>query len=144
MAKIKDTTAIAEKFSRVTPTRTQDYTDGVTDPRADWEKQTLAAEKNYEAAIQKSLQEKRFGSGVKGAGTEKWQRETLRKGPGRWAEGVAMAGAAYAHGFAPYADTIRGLTLPPRFPTGDPRNLDRVKAIAEALHKKKLAIAGRG
>jgi len=144
MAKIKDPRAIAEKFSRVTPTRTQDYEDGVRDPRADWARQTAEAAKNYEAAIQKSIAEKRFERGVHNTGTAHWQEQTLRKGPGRWAEGVSMAGDAYAAGFAPYADTIRALTLPPRFPTGDPRNFERVKAVGAALHAKKLSIAGKG
>ena len=40
-------------------------------------------------------------------------------------------------GFQPYADTIRSTTLPPRFPKGDPRNLERTKAIATALFNKK-------
>lgn len=144
MAKIKDSAAIAEKFSRVTPTRQQDYVDGVTDPRADWEKQTTAAAGNYNQGVQKAIAEKRFESGVRKKGTSHWQRQTLAKGPGRWAEGVSMATDAYAEGFAPYADTIKGLQLPARGPTGDPRNYERVKAVGDALHKKKLALQGKG
>jgi hypothetical protein len=36
-------------------------------------------------------------------------------------------------------DVIANTVLPPRGPKGDPRNLDRVKAITTALRAKKLA-----
>lgn len=140
MANIKNPAAIAEKFARVTPGRQQDYTDGVTSPRADWEKQTSAAEGNYTSGVQKAIAEKKFGSGVRRAGTAKWQRETLAKGPGRWAEGVSRSADNYATGFAPYADTIKNTTLPPRGPVGSPQNLMRVAAIANALHAKKQSL----
>lgn len=144
MAKIKDPASIAEKFSRVTPSRTQDYVEGVESPRADWERQTTAAAANYKQGIQKAIAESRFERGVKATGTSHWQEQTLKKGPGRWAEGVADAKDAYARGFAPYAETIRNLTLPDRGPVGDPRNLQRVAAVANALHEKKMKMTGKG
>ena len=144
MAKIKDTADIARKYSRVTPGRQQDYVEGVEDPRADWETQALTAEKNYEQGVQTAVAEKRFSKGIKKAGTAKWQRQTLKKGPGRWSEGVAGAGDAYAEGFAPYAEVISRLDLPPRGPVGSPQNLARVAAVAKALHDKKKELLARG
>lgn len=144
MAKIKDTADIARKYSRVTPGRQQDYVEGVEDPRADWEQQTLAAAKNFEQGVQAAVAEKRFEKGVKKAGTTKWQRQTLKKGPARWAQGVADAGEAYAEGFAPYAEVISRLDLPPRGPVGSPQNLLRVAAVAKALHDKKKELLARG
>jgi hypothetical protein len=143
MAKIKDTADIARKYSRVTPGRQQDYVEGVEDPRADWEAQTLAAEKNFEQGIQTAVAEKRFSKGVKKAGTIKWQRQTLLKGPSRWAASVADAGEAYAEGFRPYAEVISKLELPPRGPVGSPQNLLRVNVIAKALHDKKKELLAR-
>ncbi|MBA7575227.1 hypothetical protein ES708_17048 [subsurface metagenome] len=136
---IKSTSDIARKFAEVTPGRVNEYTDGVTNPKRDWEAETKAAEDNFEKGITQAIRDKRFGKGVAKAGTTKWQARAIKVGPGRFAEGVAAAGPAYAEGFGPYRDVIAGLTLPPRGPSGDPRNIDRVKAVAEALHKKKLA-----
>ena len=136
---IKSTTDIARKFAEVTPGRATEYAAGVAAPKKDWEAETKAAEANYKTAVTKAAAEGRFGRGVAKAGTAHWQERTMKYGPGRFAEGVRDAGPAYAEGFGPYRDTIAGLTLPPRGPTGDPRNIDRVRMIAEALHKKKLA-----
>ena len=44
-----------------------------------------------------------------------------------------MSGPDYQAGVQPYLDTIAATTLPPRFTKGDPRNLDRVKIISQAL-----------
>jgi hypothetical protein len=75
---------------------------------------------------------------VKKAGTKKWQEKALKKGPGRFAEGVYIAAPDYEKGFAPYRDAIERTDLGPRFPRRDPRNLDRVKRIVDALVKEKI------
>lgn len=136
---IKSTAEIARKFAEVTPGRVTEYAEGVTNPKRDWEAETRAAESNFEKGISQAIRDKRFGKGVAKAGTAKWRERAMSVGPGRFAEGVGRAGPAYQEGFDPYRNEIAGLTLPPRGPTGDPRNIDRVRVIAEALHKKKLA-----
>lgn len=103
---------------------------------------TQAAESNYEQGVQKGIQGKRFGKGVAKAGTAKWQQNTLAKGPSRWAEGIGMSTQAYEDGFAPFRRVIEVTTLPPRGPKGDPRNIQRVQVMADALHKEKLKQAG--
>lgn len=137
MAEIKDVGRIAAKWARVAPQRTQDYTDGVNAPRRDWAASASAAQDTHTAAMQRAATQKSYGRGVRAAGTAKWQQRALAKGPNRYAEGVAIAEPDFRQGFAPYAETIARTTLPPRFPKGDPRNLERVKAIATALHMKK-------
>ncbi len=57
--------------------------------------------------------------------------------------GAVATVAAYEEGFAPFRTTIANLTLPPRGPKGDPKNINRVSAVASALHKKKLELEGR-
>lgn len=135
MAKIPSIDEIAEKWSRVTPARTPDFEAGVRNPALDWAQATSAAEGNFEAGITAAIADKRFGKGVKKAGTSKWQNATLTKGIGRWAQGVADGGPAFAAGFAPFQSAIAALTLPPRFARRDPRNLARVKAVVDAMIK---------
>ena len=113
-----------------------DYEAGIKDPKKDWETETKEAEARYEEGVRKAISEKRFGKGVEEAGTEKWQEKTIEKGVRRWPEGVAVAEPDYEEGMKPVLDAIEGVKLPPRYPAGDPRNLERVKAITTAVHEK--------
>ena len=137
MARIKDLQKIKDKWGRVTPQRTQDYEEGIRDPRLDWATAAKAAEDRYKEGVTKAAQRGAYGKGVAAAGSSRWQERSLSVGPGRFAEGVAQSVDRYADGFAPFAQVIASTNLPPRFPKGDIRNLERVKVIAQALRKKK-------
>ena len=138
MPKIIDTAAIAEKYGRVTPARQTDFENGVKAPMNDWKENTSAAEGNYNQGVQTAIANKSFGKGVAKAGTAKWQAKTIEVGVGRWGTGVRAGQADYASGFDPYAKVIAATTLPPRYPKGDPRNIDRVNAMSKALHTAKV------
>jgi hypothetical protein len=138
MPKIMDTAAIAEKYGRVTPARQTDFEAGVKAPMEDWGAKASAAEGNYNQGVQTAIANKSFGKGVARAGTAKWQRKTLDVGVGRWGTGVRAGQADFQSGFDPYAKVIAGTTLPPRYPKGDPRNMDRVAGMAKALHDAKI------
>ena len=143
MAFIRSIEHIARKFATVTPGRTEDYRMGVENPRRDWGAATAAAESAYEAGVTQAIAKKRFGKGVKAAGTETWQRGAVEKGTARWGPGVTMAQDKYARNFAPFRDAIERVTLPPRFARRDPRNLARVKAVVDALVAAKEVRLGR-
>lgn len=137
MAEIKSGSRITEKWTRVTPMRTEDYKLGVTSPRRDWEKSAVAAKESHKAAMMTAATTDAFAKGVTKAGSGKWQSRALQKGPGRFAEGVMVGGPDYEKGFAPYRDVIEKTALPARFPKRDPRNLLRVNVISQALAKAK-------
>ena len=137
MASIKDTTAIAEKWARVTPGRSGEYLAGVKNPRVPWSTATAAAADNWKLGVQQAAASNAFTKGVNAAGDETWQQGAVQKGPARFAEGVSIAQPDFQAGFQPYADVIRSTQLPPRFPAGDPRNLKRVEVLAMALRKKR-------
>jgi len=138
MPKVVDTAAIAEKYGRVTPARAADFEAGVKAPMEDWAAKTSAAESNYAEGVQTAIGNKSFGKGVAKAGTAKWQRKTIEIGVGRWGTGVRAGQPDYQAGFDPYQKVIQATTLPPRYPKGDPRNIDRVNAMAKALHDAKV------
>lgn len=138
MAEIRDLSEIQEKWTRVTPGRSEDYTIGVKNPRRDWGQETAAAADTYKQGVDAAHAKGLFAKGVKKAGTEKWQKKALAKGPTRFAEGVYLAGDDYAAGFAPYREAIARVDLGPRFPKRDPRNLERVKKVVTALIDQKL------
>lgn len=142
MAAIKDINRTAAKWERVSKGATQEYREGVENPRKDWADETAKAEGRYEDGVQAAIGRKAFSKGVKKAGTSKWQSRAVTLGPARFATGVAAAVDAYASGFEPYRQVIASLTLPPRGPKGSAQNILRVSAIAEALHAKKLSLEG--
>lgn len=133
MAEIKTLAAIRDKWTRVTPGRTEDYKLGIQNPRRDWETETLAGADNWKAGVDAAAAKGLFPKGVSEAGTRKWQEKALKKGPGRFSEGVYIAGPDYEKGFAPYHAAIERVDLGPRYPRRDPRNLERVKRVVDAL-----------
>jgi len=141
---VKPVTDIAAKYAEVTPGRQAFYQAGIQSPKSDWATNAAAAAINFQAAVTAGDIGKRFAGGIKKAGTQKWQRKALAVGPNRFSEGVRAAQADFAAGIEPFITTIAGLTLPARRPRGDAANLDRVKVIADALTKKRLALRASG
>lgn len=140
MPAIKSIKSIRDKWTRVTPQRSEDYRIGVQNPRKDWAIATASASENYKAGVDKAQTQGMFKKGVEKAGTGKWQKNAVTLGPGRFSEGVFQAGDAYEAGFKPFRDAIEKTDLGPRFPRRDPRNLDRVKNIVNALSTTKTAV----
>jgi len=134
MPAIKPLTAIVEKYTRVTPQRSQDYQTGIQGTPPDkWSTATTAAAAAWQAGVNQASASGRFASGVDGKG-QKWQRKALSVGVSRFGPGVQAAGPDFSAGFSRYHDIIQGVTLDPRGPRGDPRNIGRVAALATALH----------
>ncbi len=138
MASIKPLETIVKKWTTVTPQRTDDYRVGVQNPRRRWSEATTLAADAWQAGVQQAIANGTWQAGIARAGDAKWQSGCLNVGAQRWAQGVAAAGDAYRQGFAPYVDVIRGVELPARGAKGDPRNIERVRVIATALHNAKV------
>jgi len=114
MAEVKSLSAIREKWTRVTPMRSEDFRIGVKAPRRDWEAAASGAKEAWKAAITDAANKDLYAKGIKATGTAKWQDKTLVKGPGRYSEGVMVAGPDYEKGYAPYRDVIEKTALPAR------------------------------
>jgi len=139
MAEVRPVNEVAEKWARVTPQRTADYEHGVRNPTRDWARNTGAAVEAYKTGVQASIAAGSFGKGVARAGTAGWQKGAVEKGLTRWGPGVQVAQDKYQTAMAPYIEAIKRVSLPPRFARRDPRNLQRVNAIVDALVKAKAA-----
>jgi len=124
---------VAAKWARVTPSRAADYEAGVRNPRRDWAANTAAAADNYNAGVQAAISEGRFAKGVAKAGNSTWQDRTILLGPSRWTQGVQASEGRFATGFAKFLAALGNINLPPRFARRDPRNLERVRAVVEAM-----------
>lgn len=136
--KCKSAADIARSFVRYAPGRAAEYEAGVRAPAKDWGKETADAEPNYEEGVKKAIGRKAFGKGVKKCGTAKQQSQTI-KNLNRWSEGIEGAEDVMAAAMEPVVRVIEATTLPKRYPKGDDRNYDRVKAVGQALRKAKEA-----
>lgn len=137
MAKVKSMADTMAKWKKNVGTAGPEYKKGVEDPSVDWEGATKDAEEAYKEGVIKAANEGRFGRGVGEAGNEKWRRKTADVGVSRWGTGVQAAGPEYEKGMGPVLSALAAISYPKRYPAGDERNLDRVRAENQALHKLK-------
>jgi hypothetical protein len=140
MANIKPIGQSSSKWVSRAAVAGPDYLAGVSNPRIQWETATVAAEGNYKSAVVAAANSGKFGRGARRAGNAKWVMGATKKGPSRFAEGVAIAQPNWESGFRPYQTAIETLVLPARGPKGSPANLQRVAAVATTLR----AIAEKG
>jgi hypothetical protein len=136
--KVKDAAASAAKFKTRAAAAGGDYANGVKAAGADWQTMTAGAGDNYAAGVQAAIGRNAFSKGVTAAGPEKYVRNASGVGAQRYPQGVSAAEGDWQKGTAPYLDTLRNLTPPPRRPKGDPGNYARVQAVGEALRARKL------
>lgn len=127
---------IARRFVKYAPGRFDRYTDGIANPAEDWEKNTKAAEPNYEEGVKKAITRKAFGKGVLRCGTERQKSKTIQN-QNRWPEGIEGAEAEMTTAMGPVVSVLQAVTLPQKYPKGDPRNYKRVEAVGTALRKAK-------
>ncbi|MEM3092175.1 MAG: hypothetical protein QXW26_04695 [Candidatus Nitrosocaldus sp.] len=137
MVAIRPIDQIVAKWQNRASAAAPDYESGVRSPLSDWATNAAAAEANYTQGVQQAIAQKRFSSGVKKAGTSKWQEKSIAKGTARFSQGISVSVNDYNQGFAQVHSTIARLSLPARGAKGDPRNLERVRVIADALRKLK-------
>jgi hypothetical protein len=121
---------------------TEEYIRGVKDPRRPWAKSTCEAQNRYKAGVDSAHARGALKKGVKKTGFVGWRQKTLRKGPTRFAQGVMDAGDTYAKGFGPYYKLMPHISMPKRFPRGDPRNINRCSAVTSALGQLKVGMMG--
>lgn len=137
MPEVRDPSASTKKWARNAGQAGQSYTDGVTAPRRDWAKSTLASKTAYNSGVQEALSKNRWEKGINRTGTGKQQAKALAVGASRYPQGVAAAEGDYQARVTPYLDTIKSIQLPARGPKGAPQNIQRVAMIATALRAKK-------
>lgn len=114
------------------------YEEGVKNPKRDWKTQTLNAKNAYYQALDLIRQNRTWEKGVQAVDTAYWQSRTLELGVPRWLPGVQASQGKYANKMQRVLSILQSIQLPDRGPRGDPRNLERVRVIDEALHKAKV------
>jgi len=137
MAAIKPIEQSSSKWVNRASIAGPDYLLGIQNPRKSWATGAAEGEANYKAGVTAAANAGRFGIGVKSVGDEKWRNGAIKKGPGRFAEGVAIGKDDWGKGFSPYQSAIAALALPSRGPKGSPQNIQRVSTLCTALRALK-------
>ena len=144
MIKIKPIDQIVNRWVAGVRGATAAYQFGVSNPTRDWCDATVAAAPAWFQGLQAAHSAGRFPTGVRTAGTVKWKNRTLTKGVQMWPLAVAAAEGDFRAGFSPFREAIASGTLPQRFATRDPRNLERVAAIDRIMMQTADARGGGG
>ncbi len=144
MIKIKPIDQIVRRWVEGVRVATPAYTFGVQNPARDWAEATIAGAPAWFQGLQAAHAAGRFPEGVRKAGSVKWKNKTLTKGVQMWPIAVAAAEGDYRVGFGPFREAIAQGTLPPRYATRDPRNLERVAAIDRIMMQTADARGGGG
>ena len=131
---------VVKKWVEETPRRSTYYEKETPKAAELWEGNTILAASTYKTAIQATDIDARFKGGVKKAGAAKFKRKVIDVGIARFGPGVTAAKTDYDSGVDPYLAELATVDVRARGPRGDVGNLDRVKAIMDALHKKRLAL----
>jgi hypothetical protein len=139
MATIKSLDRIKTNWQSGTATAQPRYKDGVENPRTPWKDATIAAAPLQKQAMLDALNRDAVLKGVQATAPDKQKIRASTLGPSRYSAGAAAAVNDYGIGFAPYREVISGVVLAPRGPKGSPENYQRVQAIGDALHQKKIA-----
>jgi hypothetical protein len=136
--KVKSVADATAKWKSRASVAAPDYEAGIKNPKRDWASETQASKEAYVSGVQGAIGRGAFEKGVAKAGTEKWSSNALSKGKARFTEGVQKGEGAYTAGVGPVLDTIGRISLPTKGSAGAPQNIERVRAIADALHQQKI------
>lgn len=136
--RIRNAAAIANKWKSRASAAGGDYAEGVRNPNRDQAEAAAAAAGTWAAGVQQAIGDNRFAEGVTRAGSARWRARSESIGAQRYPQGVGAAQAEFQNGVAPFLQVLEGLELPPRMPRGDPGNVARVAAVAQALRTRAL------
>jgi len=135
--------AVAKKWGEETPRRAVYYEANTPGSAPTWEANSKAAAANFKAAVQASNIDALFRGGVTKAGAAKFARKVAALA-GRFGPGVSAAISDMQTNVAPFLTEIAAVDLKERKPRGDAGNYERVKAIGDRLHSKRLALLAAG
>lgn len=141
---VPDIAAIQKKYAERAGSAGSYYESGVKNPSKDWAGAAEAGVPNLKAAVSASNFGAKVISGIKKAGSAKWQKRAVDLGVGRYPTGVAAGANDFGSGIAPYMQALSGATLPDRKPRGDPANQQRSAAVSTLLAQKRISMASAG
>lgn len=141
---VKPISEVVNNWANVTPGRSEVYSRNAQAASGTWLANFVAGIPNFQSAVVAAGVATRMANSARARGQTRYQTKIQAVGAARFGQGVTASREIYASAVQPYLNTISGLTLPPRRPRGDPSNLQRVQAIATALHNQRVTSAASG
>jgi hypothetical protein len=133
-----DLTKLAAKYAARAGGAGQYYIDGVNNTTLSQSGNAIAAKDRWAQGVAIAVQNDLFAKGLTKSGDQKWKANAAGKGGQRFASGAQAAAPSWAAGFAPSAQILDNIQLPPRMPRGDPGNAARSQIVQQALHAQRL------
>jgi hypothetical protein len=134
---VKSAQQAGGRWSRRASSAGGEYTEGVERTGKSWQANATAAKAAYIAGVTEANGRDAFAKGIAGAGDQKWRTNALRKGPGRFAEGVQVGQPDYERGVGPFLEVASRTDLPLRGATGSEGNYARAVTMAKAFRAAK-------
>lgn len=130
------------KFAERAANARGDYETGVRGAGQKWIAGVTAAEGAWADGTRAAIDQGRFGAGVRRAGPSKYQDRAAKLGPDRYATGVREGASAWAEGFRPFAEDLRGFDPGPKGMRGSTQNAERSRKTSERLRAKRIDLLG--
>lgn len=141
--KVKDPGTVANKWSTRAQGAVNDYKAGAASPKQSQSAAAVAAAPLWQQAVQSPAALAAFTAGLNKAGDQGWLAGVNNKGAARYAGGITAGLQKFTNNITPFLQAISAINLPPKGLRGSAQNIQRVAAIAQALHSLKLQRAGQ-
>ncbi len=142
--KVKDPATVATKWSARAQGAVSDYKAGAASPKQPQAASAIAAAPLWQQAVAAPAALAAFTSGLNKSGDQGWLNGVNVKGAARYTGGITAGMQKFTTNITPFLQAIASVTLPPKGLRGSAQNIQRVAAIAEALHTLKLQRKGGG
>jgi hypothetical protein len=142
--KVKDPTTVANKWSTRAQGAVNDYAAGAASPKQSQSAAAIAAAPLWQQAVASPAAAAAFTSGLNKSGDQGWLNGVNTKGKARYGGGITAGLNKFQTNITPFLQAIAGVNLPAKGLRGSAQNIQRVAAIAEALHTLKLQRKGGG
>jgi hypothetical protein len=139
---IKDTSTLQQKYVQRGSNAVTDYKAGINAPKNPQAASAIAAAPRWQAALADPNAVKRYTNHLQKSGEEGWKAGALNKGANNYPSGITRGAPKWAANVQPYLDVIKSVTLSVKGIRGSSANLQRVADVANALHAKKVSMAG--
>jgi hypothetical protein len=139
---IKDVGTLQAKYLSRGQGAVNDYKAGINTPKKSQSAEAIAAAPRWQQAVADPNAQKRYVAHLQKSGDAGWQAGALTKGANNYPSGIQRGAPKWGTNVQPFLATISGLTLSPKGIRGSSANIQRVADVANALHAKKLSMAG--
>ncbi len=142
MVDVKPLSEAKENYRQSASRAGEAYKLGVN--RADWKTaaESPEAEQLFATKMQDAISNQSRRKGIQKVTNSQWQNRASTKGGAQISGAMRESVEDWSTGFAPYAEALEGINLPPR--SSDPMaNIDnRLKLVVQTLVDKKKQITG--